>query len=697
MTQPTAPWYAIRRRTAVAAAAAGENAATSAEILIYGDIGESWWAETTTAAQFVRDINALDVDTITVRINSVGGSVPDGLAIYNAIRRHKASVTTEVDGMAFSIASLIAMAGDTVQMADNALLMIHAPWTYAAGNAAQLRETAETLDTWAAAMSGAYGKRTGDQAAALALLTDGSDHYYSASEALEAGLIDAVTDAMPIAASAARDLPLNRYRTLPAAWQAAQPAAAAAPTPEPTPMPQAHSQAAATAPANPPAAAAPAAPDAAAILAADQARRAAIRAGFQPHLYVEGAQALQQQCEDDPGVTAEAAGLRLLAHVGRTMQPAAGGDIRTIEDERDKFRAAAVQSILARGNIAVDKDGPVRADGTNPLRGRKLLAIAEACLVRAGVRTDGMDQRAIVAAAFTTSRSDFPILLENTLHKTLLGAYALQADTWTRFCARGSVSDFRAHNRYRVGSLSNLEAKTELGEYRTKAIPDGEKATIKAGTKGNIINISREMIIDDDMGAFTGLAANLGRAAKRTVEADVYAALLSNGGMGPVLIDGNPLFHASHGNIAAVGAGPTVASFEAARVQMRSQKDVGGNDFLEIPPNIWLGPDGIVGQAKVVNNSTYDPDAANKLQRANIAAGMVQDIVGTPRLSGTRWYFFADPAQVPVMEVAFLDGIDTPYIELEEAFTTDGARWKVRLDYGVAGIDYRGALTNAGA
>lgn len=711
-TAPT--WYAIRRRTAAAAAALGVAAA--AEIYIYGDIGESWYEETVSAAQFVRDLNALDAQAITVRINSIGGSVPDGLAIFNAMRRHPATITTEVDGMAFSIASLIAMAGDKVHMADNAMLMIHAPWTYAAGNAAELREMADQLDTWAAAMSTSYAARTGDQPAMLALLTDGKDHYYTAAEALEAKFVDAVTDPMPVAASAARDLPLSRFRSLPASLQTAgTPAAAAAPSADEESMKNLRTHvllaaigaagaaaagggsATPAAPAAAPTAAAATVPDAAAILAADKARRESIRAAFGPHLHVEGVQAMLQQCEDDHAVTPEAAGLRLLAHVGKTMQPAAGADVRTVEDERDKFVAAGVQAVLARGNIAVDKSGPVRAEGANPLRGRKLLAIAEACLIRAGVRTEGMDQRALVAAAFTTSRSDFPILLENVLHKTLLGAYALQADTWTRFCARGSVGDFRAHNRYRVGSLSNLEAKNEDGEYRNKTIPDGEKETIRASTKGNIINISREMIIDDDLGAFTGIAASLGRAAKRTIEADVYAALLSNSGLGPLLNDGKTLFHADHGNIAATGAAPTVTAFEAARVQMRAQKDVGGNDYLEIAPDVWLGPDGLVGQAKVVNNSTFDPDAANKLQRANIAAAMVRDIVGTPRLSGTRWYMFADPNQAPVMEVAFLDGIDTPYIEMEEAFTTDGARWKARLDYGVAGVDYRGAVTNAGA
>ena len=370
--------------------------------------------------------------------------------------------------------------------------------------------------------------------------------------------------------------------------------------------------------------------------------------------------------------------------------------VRTVKDQTDKHREAMVQSVLARASIVTDKaSGPVRADSSNPYRGRKLMGLAEACLQRAGMRTEGMDQRAIVAAAFTQGTGDFPIMLENAMHKTLQAAYALQADTWTMFCARGTVSDFRAHNRYRTGSLSNLESKNELGEFKNKTIPDGEKASLTATTKGNIINISREAIINDDLGAFTSMVSSMGRAAKHTVEADVYATLALNSGMGPTLSDGVTLFHANHANV-STGA-PAVAAFEAARAVMSAQKDVSGNDFLALSPAVWVGPDGIVGVAKATINSTYDPDANNKLQRANIAANMVGAIVGTPRLTGTPWYFFADPQQAPVLEVAFLDGIDVPYLELENGFTVDGARWKVRMDYAVGGVDFRGAVRSTGA
>lgn len=682
------PWYSIRQRTPVASAAHG--VAASAEIFIYGDIGESWWDDSITAAQFVKDIAALSAQAITIRINSYGGSVTDGIAIHNAIKRHPAVVTVCIDGLAASIASLIAMAGDTVEMSENAMLMIHAPWTSAGGNSAALRSTADMLDSWASAMSTSYASKSGQSAEAiLALLTDGEDHWYTAADALAGGFVTSVISASPESASALASFNLTRYRTAPASLVQRTPVAAAT-TPLENQMTQTVTPVSAAATQTAPL---DAAAVRAAALAEDGQRRTDISARFASFSSREGVQALQAACEKDPSMSVQAASERLLNHLGSQCIPIAGS-IVTVKDEADKRVDAMTQSIMARASV-VAKDGPVRADGANPYRGAKLLDLARASLQASGLRTEGIDQRALVAAAFTQSTSDFPILLENVMHKTLQAAYALQADTWTRFCARGSVSDFRAHKRYRVGSLGNLEAKNELGEYRNKSIPDGERASVTAGTKGNIINISRETIINDDLGAFTGLAAAFGRAAKRTVEADVYAVLALNSGMGPVLEDGVTLFHASHGNV-STGA-PLVASFDAARVLMAQQKDVGGNDFLALMPAVWLGPIGLGGAARVVLNSTYDPDTANKLQRANIAAGMVRDIVDTPRLAGLPWYLFADAVEAPVLEVAFLDGNDTPYLEMENGFSVDGSSWKVRMDYGIAGVDYRGAVRSTGA
>lgn len=675
------PWYEIKAK------GAQPNAAlqSSAEIYIYGDIGDSWDENSITAANFVRDLQLLNVQDIVLRINSLGGSVGDGLAIYNALKRHPAGIDVQVDGLAVSCASLIAMAGDTITMAENALMMIHAPWGGCYGNAAEMRDLADMLDKWAQAMATSYAAKTGKPAdEMLALLTDGQDHWFTAAEAVAAGFADQSGPAMEISAK----FDFTRFNN---------PAAAAAFTKEKT-MP--HAQTAAPVAAAPiqPAAAAPAAPVIAAGRSTEQNKE--VMAMFKPFLNRDGVSALEKDVLANLSITVEAASTALLTHLGKNAEPAtpqgAAPRVEMGADGRERFCADASTALTVRAGL--DKEA-IKTIKANPMRGHKLLDIARACLERAGVNMGGMSQMQIVAAAFTQSTSDFPVILENTMNKTLQAAYALQADTWRRFCAIGSVSDFRANNRYRAGSLSNLDALNELGEFKNKTIPDGEKASITASTKGNIINVSRQAIINDDLGAFIGLANAIGRAANRTIEADVYAEFALNSGKGPTMADGHPLFYSTHGNLVDTGSGavPSVATIDAGRVAMAIQKDVSGNDYLALVPKIWIGPMSLGGSTRVINRSQYDPDTANKLQKPNAVANLFDDVIDTPRLTGNPWYMFANPAECPVFEVAFLDGMQEPYLELQNGFEVDGAQYKVRLDYGIAALDYKGAFCNIGA
>jgi len=304
-----------------------------------------------------------------------------------------------------------------------------------------------------------------------------------------------------------------------------------------------------------------------------------------------------------------------------------------------------------------------------------------------------MSELEMVKRAFTQSTSDFPVLLENAMHKTLQAAYSTAPDTWSRFCKIGSVTDFRAHGRYRTGSFGSIDAVNELGEFKNKSIPDGEKASITATTKGNIINISRQTIINDDLQAFIGLSQMLGRAARRTIEVDVYALLASN----PLMGDGVALFDSAHGNLAGSGAIVSMSTIEAGRVAMAQQMDISDNDYLDLRPAVWVGPIFQGGNARTINDAQYDPDTANKLQKPNVVRGLFRDVVDTPRITGNEWYMFADPMDAPVIEVAFLNGDQEPFLEMQEGFEVDGVKWKVRLDYGVAALDFRGAYKNPGA
>lgn len=366
-------------------------------------------------------------------------------------------------------------------------------------------------------------------------------------------------------------------------------------------------------------------------------------------------------------------------------------------DEADNYRAMATGAMLARSAGVKDSAlTEIEKEGARNYRGLSLLELSKRSLDKLGISYVGMDKMEIAQRAITSSTSDLPIILEGTMRRVLLDNYQATADTWSRFCMVGTVSDFREHKRLRMGTFSRLEKVLENAEYRNKAIPDAEQERITAQTYGNTINLSRQMIVNDDLGAFVRLSQMLGRAAARSIEIDVYALLAENAGLGPILEDGLPMFDADHNNIATAAA-PSVDAFDAMRVLMSSQTDPSGNDFLDLRPSVGLFPIGLGGNAKVVNDAQYDPDASNKLQRPNKVRGLLNDIVDTPRISGTQYYMFADNMEDPSIEVAFLDGNQTPYTEQKMGFDVDGMEWKIRLDYGVAGIGYRGAVYNAGA
>lgn len=368
------------------------------------------------------------------------------------------------------------------------------------------------------------------------------------------------------------------------------------------------------------------------------------------------------------------------------------GRAEIITDERDAHVELATNALLARAGVISGKEADAARQG-NPYLHSKLFDIAKDSAERAGVSTTGKDPLHVVRAAITQGTSDFPVILENTMHKTLLGAYSATADTWSRFCNVSSVSDFRDWKRIYTGTIASLDTVNELSEFTNKSIPDGQAEHIAITTKGNIINISRQAIINDDLSYFTRLTTMLGRAAARSIERDVYALLVSN----PTMDDGHALFSSDHGNYQGTGAAMSVTSLDEARTAMRSQMDLNGNDYLDINPDLLLCPISKGGAARLVINSIYDPDATNKLQRPNDVYGMVSTVVDTPRLSGNAWYLFANPSDWPVLEVAFLNGNRAPYLETEQGFEVDGIRYKVRMDYGVGAVGYQGAWKNAGA
>lgn len=191
--------------------------AKEATVPIYEEIGEGGWFEGFSAKQFAEELKAWGkLEKIIVRINSPGGEVFDGITIYNLLKQNSAKVIVYVDGLAASIASVIAMAGDEIHMADNALMMIHDPWSFAIGNAADMRETADRLDKVAGTIVRTYAKKTGKGEQELADMM-AAETWMNADEAVEHGFADYVVEALPMAASANFDLEKFRYKRSPLA------------------------------------------------------------------------------------------------------------------------------------------------------------------------------------------------------------------------------------------------------------------------------------------------------------------------------------------------------------------------------------------------------------------------------------------------------------------------------------------------
>lgn len=183
-------WYKIE----MAKSGDDEN---SAKILIYDEIGENFWGEGVSAKKFVKDLQSLDVEQIDLHINSPGGNVFDGNAIYNSLRVHKANIDVSIDGIAASAASVVAMAGDRIKMPQNAMMMIHNPAGLVWGTAAEMIKMADTLDKIKVGVIAAYGRKSGQGKENLSKMMD-DETWMTADEALDMGFADEVTDKVTI-------------------------------------------------------------------------------------------------------------------------------------------------------------------------------------------------------------------------------------------------------------------------------------------------------------------------------------------------------------------------------------------------------------------------------------------------------------------------------------------------------------------
>lgn len=352
------------------------------------------------------------------------------------------------------------------------------------------------------------------------------------------------------------------------------------------------------------------------------------------------------------------------------------------QTEKEKFRTAATDAILLRGGIIRDKENDLAALG--------LRELARECLIRAGHSGFGQNLPQLIGRALTSS--DFPQVLADSANKSLFAGYETASESWMQWCGTGNANDFKPHSAVRPSEMSDMEEVAELGEY-TYGTRGEEQEEFRIATYGKLFAISRQAIINDDLGALTTIPQAHGEAAGRKIGDVAYVALTGNEAMG----DGKALFHTSHANLAAAGAEVSIESLAAGIAAMRKQKDILGLRSLNIRPQFFLGPVSMEGFCEQLFLSHLEGTQASP-GKVNPYSGNYFTRIYDPRLdddSEKSWYLAGPKGKTVV--VFFLNGVQSPYLEMAHGWTVDGIEYKVRIDCGAKAVDWRALYKNPGA
>ncbi len=630
----------------------------TADIYIYDEIG-GWGIS---ARRFTEDLISLgNLSHINLHIHSPGGEVFDGIAIYNQLKNHSATITVYIDGLAASMASVIAMVGDTVIMPKNAMMMIHKPWGVSWGDANDMREYADLLDKLENVLIPAYVAKTGKTTEEITAMLE-QETWLDGDECVEHGFADKVIEPVKAMASLTSKR-IEEFSSMPSAIKnqitpknTTKPTQQTQPNSSPEPQPSA-------------------------TYADEQTRLNGIKDLFA--MFGGRHNELMITCLADANCSVEKAREQLLNTIAQQQNPepsnkdnahiyAGNGNI-----VGDSVRA----SVMARaGYQDYEKD--------NAYNSMTLRELARASLTERGVGVATYNPMQMVGMAFTHSTSDFGNILLDVANKAIFLGWEENDETFEKWTKKGQLSDFKTAHRVGLGAFPSLRKVREGAEYKYVTLNDkGE--TIALATYGELFSISRQAIINDDMNMLTDVPKKLGEAAKATIGDLVYAVLIDNEKMS----DKKALFSTDHKNM--LTGGMDVETISAGRTAMRQQKE--GERTLNIRPAFMLVPTTLETQAiQVVKSGSVKGADVN----ANIINPVrdLAEIIAEPRLddaSEKDWYM-ASRQGSDTIEVAYLNGIDVPYIDQLEGFTSDGVTTKVRIDAGVAPVDYRGLLKVTG-
>ena len=357
------------------------------------------------------------------------------------------------------------------------------------------------------------------------------------------------------------------------------------------------------------------------------------------------------------------------------------------QDERITRRDAVANALLHRYSPTLFQ----LEDAARQYRGMTLLELARESLGNAGVNTRGLSRDEVATRALH-STSDFPEILSAVTNKTLRQAYEAYPRTFMLFCRQVLATDFKAMHRVQLGEAPQLLEVGESGEFKRGTLGES-KESYKVRTYGRVVAITRQVLINDDLDAFTRIPAMYGNSIAQ-LESDVVWGIIT---VNPAMADGTALFHANHKNLAGTGAALDVTSVGAARAAMAKQTGLDKKTVLNIRPAFLIVPASLELKAEQLVAQNLVP-----AQSGNVVPQSIRTLapISEPRLdaaSETGWYLAASPNQIDTIEYAYLEGQQGAYIETRNGFDVDGVEIKCRLDFGAKAIDWRGLYKNPGA
>lgn len=368
--------------------------------------------------------------------------------------------------------------------------------------------------------------------------------------------------------------------------------------------------------------------------------------------------------------------------------------IRVERDETETRRAAMEESLALRLGAS--------GQPSEAARGYMDMSFVELAAERLGLRRFGSSYAAreeVLRSAMHTT-SDFPILLENAVNRSLASSYQLALPTYREIAVREDFNDFRPHTTVSVGDFPLLQTISEAGDIRFGTV--GEKKESVAVIPYAVgLSFTRQMMLNDSLSGLAAVIARYGQSVALFEEKTAYAVKSLNSGDGPTLLEGAaPMFTTGRTNKAGTATAITIAAVGLGRQAMRGYKSIPsgapgdtGNELLFNAPAIIL-----VGPAKETEAEQFVSTQIVPSARAevNVFQGRLRPVV-TPLISGNSWELYTDKSVRANFRWGLLNGYNVPRVRIDNPFGVQGTQMSVEHDFGFGAIDWRAGYRNAGA